>query len=207
MVFRPGYLEAMTTADPLPPVQLRDPALMRALAHPARLAIMSHLSASEAATATECAEFVGLSPSATSYHLRALARAGLVREAPSRGDGRERVWTSTLRHYQVATDQHVDPELRAAEDQLVDAFLLLEDQRARDFMARRETEPPEWYAVATATDSLLEVTAAELAEIRDTVVELLKPYRRGERASIPDGTRTVSASFRAIPLPSRDVKQ
>ncbi|WP_232075867.1 ArsR/SmtB family transcription factor [Phytohabitans suffuscus] len=34
----------------------------------------------------------GLSPSATSYHLRALARYGLVEQAPSRGDGRERVW-------------------------------------------------------------------------------------------------------------------
>jgi DNA-binding transcriptional ArsR family regulator len=194
--------------DPLPSPQLRDPALMRALAHPARLAIMSYLSAGAAATATECAELVGLSPSATSYHLRALARAGLIEEAPSRGDGRERVWTRTdaLRHYQVATDQHADPELRAAEDQLVDAFLLLDDERARRFMAHREKEPPEWYSVAVASDSLLQVTAAELGELRDKVFELLRPYRKGERVDIPDGTRTVSASFRAFPLPDRDAK-
>ena len=53
---------------------------------------MEYLSDGHVATATECAEVCGLSPSATSYHLRALAKAGLVEEAPSRGDGRERVW-------------------------------------------------------------------------------------------------------------------
>jgi len=68
---------------------IRDPQAMRAMAHPARLAIMEFLSDGAGATATECAEVCGLSPSATSYHLRALARAGLVEEAPSRGDGRE----------------------------------------------------------------------------------------------------------------------
>jgi DNA-binding transcriptional ArsR family regulator len=191
--------------EPLSP-PLRDPALMRALAHPARLAIMSHLSTGEAATATECAELVGLSPSATSYHLRALAKAGLIEEAPSRGDGRERVWTAVMSHYQVATDQHAEPEVRAAEDQLVDAFLVLEDERARRFMAHRDREPPEWYSVAVASSSLLEVTAAELGELSKQVFDLLRPYRRDEREEIPDGTRTVSVTFRAFPLPDRDVK-
>src|SRR5262249_56777146 len=69
-----------------------DPHVMRAMAHPARLAIMEFLGDGAVATATECAEVCGLSPSATSYHLRALAKVGLVEEAPSRGDGRERVW-------------------------------------------------------------------------------------------------------------------
>ncbi len=45
-------------------------------ANPARMTILEHLGANGPATATECAELVGLSPSATSYHLRALARAG-----------------------------------------------------------------------------------------------------------------------------------
>src|SRR5947199_8496759 len=104
----------MTTAEN--PVRLRDPATMRALAHPARLAIIGHLSGGRTATATECAEIVGLSPSATSYHLRALAKVGLVREAPGRGDGRERLWMSAMDAYYVAEEQAVDPERREAED-------------------------------------------------------------------------------------------
>ena len=193
-------------SDPLPSVPLRDPARLRALAHPARLSIMSHLNTGAAATATEFAELVGLSPSATSYHLRALAKVGLIEEAPSRGDGRERVWTSALRGYQVATEQHADPEVRAAEDQLIDAFLVLENERLREFLAHRDKEPPEWFAVAFASESLLDMTAAELDELQKKVMDLIAPYRKGQRADVPDGTRTVSASFRAFPLPDRDVK-
>src|SRR5256884_15536 len=146
--------------DPLSSPPLRDPGLLRALAHPARLSITSYLNTGTAATATELAEVVGLSPSATSYHLRALARAGLIEEAPSRGDGRERVWTSALRSYSVATDQHTEPEVRAAEDQLIDAYLVLEEERVRQFLARRDEEPPERYAAAVAADTLLIPAAA-----------------------------------------------
>src|SRR3954453_7356380 len=79
-----------TTAPP----PLRDPRAMRALAHPARLAILERLSSGGAATATECAEVTGQSPSACSYHLRALARWGLVVESEGQ-DRRERRWAVT----------------------------------------------------------------------------------------------------------------
>ena len=52
------------------PVEISDPRALRALAHPARLAILQHLVLDGPATATECAEVAGLSPSACSYHLR-----------------------------------------------------------------------------------------------------------------------------------------
>src|SRR5581483_975952 len=116
-----------TPAEQEPPrLHIRDPGVMRALAHQARLAILEHLMTHEAATATECAAVCGLSPSATSYHLRALAKVGLVEEAPGRGDGRERLWRSAVPGgFMVATEQDPDapPEVRAAEDELIDAFL------------------------------------------------------------------------------------
>jgi hypothetical protein len=67
--------------------------MMRALAHPARIAIWQHLGLEGPATATECAAVAGLSPSACSYHLRTLARYGFVEEDRSHAaDGRERPW-------------------------------------------------------------------------------------------------------------------
>ena len=75
---------------------LDDPRALRALAHPARLAILDHLGAEETATATECGAAVGVSASAASYHLRALARFGLVEEAEG-GRGRERPCPDVLR--------------------------------------------------------------------------------------------------------------
>ena len=73
------------------PIKLTDPKMMRALAHPARFAILTHLALHGPATATECADVAGLSPSACSYHLRTLARYGITEEdADSAADGRQR---------------------------------------------------------------------------------------------------------------------
>src|SRR5215475_11376348 len=66
---------------------LQDPRDIRALAHPARLAIIDALASGDELTATECATLTGLSPSATAYHLKFLERYGLAEPAPARGDG------------------------------------------------------------------------------------------------------------------------
>jgi DNA-binding transcriptional ArsR family regulator len=77
------------------PVKLTDPKMMRALAHPARIAIWSHIGLRGSVTATECAEVAGLSPSACSYHLRTLARYGFIEEdRASAANGRERPWSA-----------------------------------------------------------------------------------------------------------------
>jgi Helix-turn-helix domain len=55
------------------------------------------------ATATECAEIAGLSPSACSYHLRTLARHGFVEEdRASAADGRERPWRARLLAFNIS---------------------------------------------------------------------------------------------------------
>jgi DNA-binding transcriptional ArsR family regulator len=69
-------------------IVLSDPRAIRALAHPARLALLEALLAGEELTATEAASVTGLSPSATSYHLKALERWGIWRPAsPARTAG------------------------------------------------------------------------------------------------------------------------
>ena len=84
------------------PAELTDPKTMRALAHPARIAIWAHLGLHGPATATECAEIAGLSPSACSYHLRTLARYGFVEEDPdSAADGRERPWRARMLAFSI----------------------------------------------------------------------------------------------------------
>ena len=79
MAAETGTPEAGTPENPL---EISDPRALRALAHPARLSLLQHLVLDGPATATECAEVAGLSPSACSYHLRALARYGFVDEDP-----------------------------------------------------------------------------------------------------------------------------
>jgi DNA-binding transcriptional ArsR family regulator len=178
---------------------IRDAAVMRALAHPARLALLEHLGHGGPATATECADVVGLSPSAISYHLRALARAGLVEAAPGRGDGRERLWRAVAARYRVEGAADVDPEVRAAIRGLLESVLVLDEVRARRYLARVDDEPGAWQEAAFFADATLLVTADELKMIGEAVQDLLRPYRKGSRAEPPADARTVSAAIRAFP--------
>src|SRR5262252_11237553 len=78
-------------------IGLSGPRAIRARAHPARLAIIEALFLADELTATECASLTGLSPSATSYHLKALAKWGIVEPGQARADGRDRPWKATGR--------------------------------------------------------------------------------------------------------------
>ena len=59
-------------------VRITDPRAMRALAHPARQRLITELFSGEVLTSTEAAELCDLTPSAMSYHLRALEKWGIV---------------------------------------------------------------------------------------------------------------------------------
>ncbi|MET7673175.1 ArsR/SmtB family transcription factor [Micromonospora luteifusca] len=193
----------MTEARPdSPRMTISDPQVMRALAHPARIAIMEYLSSRESGgTATECAEIVGLSPSATSYHLRALAKFGLVEQAPSRGDARERVWRVATVSLVVDAGRNAGPAARAAEQAVVEAHAVRGMERIRDWSRRAGDEPAEWYDKALFNDTLLLLTAEELAGLNEAVLALLRPYHsRRRQADPPPGARTVAVHYRTLPL-------
>jgi DNA-binding transcriptional ArsR family regulator len=177
----------------------RDTVLMRALAHPARLALLDRLNHEGPATATECSQSVGLSPSAVSYHLRALARAGLVEEAPGRGDGRERRWRRTAERWSVGGVAGQGPEAAASMRTLLESLLALDDSRARQYLARFSDEPGEWQDAAFFMDAALLVTAEELDGLTAALLELTAPYREAARPDRPAGARVVSFTVRAFP--------
>jgi len=76
------------------PVEIVDPAAMRALAHPLKWTLMDVLLVEGQATSTRCADLVGESQANCSFHLRQLARYGLVEAAPTTSK-KERPWRLT----------------------------------------------------------------------------------------------------------------
>lgn len=182
-----------------PGTTITDVAVMRALAHPARISLLEHLANSGPATATECAEVVDLTPSATSYHLRALAKAGLIEEAPGRGDGRERFWRSTVGSYRVDGGPDDDPEVQAARNELLNSFVTWEESQVRRYMARMNDEPKKWLDATIFNTTVLQLTAEELDGLTEAVLDLLRPYKKRSRENPPAGSRTVSTLFRAFP--------
>jgi DNA-binding transcriptional ArsR family regulator len=71
---------------------LTGPRAIRAIAHEARQQIIDELYSGSVLTATQAARICGLSPSAMSYHLRALEKWGIVVRDQASSDGRERPW-------------------------------------------------------------------------------------------------------------------
>lgn len=76
-----------------PPLEVTDPAMLRAFAHPTRQRILRELSIRTHARAADLANWLGEPANALSFHLRTLAKAGLIRELPEKArDKRDRVW-------------------------------------------------------------------------------------------------------------------
>lgn len=182
-----------------PTTTITDVAVLRALAHPARLALLDHLANAGPSTATECAGVVDLTPSATSYHLRALAKVGMVEEAPGGGDGRMRYWRSSVGSYRIETDPEADPEVRDATRELMDTFVVWEDAEVRRYLARADDEPREWNDATFFFGRKLLLTAEELKEVGAAILAVLSPYTKRTRVDPPPGARTVSTLVRAFP--------
>ncbi|WP_165781397.1 ArsR/SmtB family transcription factor [Streptosporangium minutum] len=184
---------------------LTDPTAMRALAHPARLAILNRLQSEGPATATEVADVVGVTPSAASYHLRMLAKYGFAEDAPARGDGRERLWRSTPGGFTVSNEPDDRPEVRAAKDLLIKA---VRDQAAGELtraLSNYDREPPEWRKASTFSRQVLLVDAEELGRLNEQIDELLSPYRATvrQRSQAPAGARISEAQVSLFPRVER----
>lgn len=111
-----GALRAVEDGEP-PQVST-----LRVLAHPVRLRILSTLTG-RALSATEIAQEIGISQVRTSYHVRQLASAGLVRIAEDRSarrSGERRYTCATERFNQVGDDPDARPLLyQAVVDELL----------------------------------------------------------------------------------------
>lgn len=81
-------------------LELEGPSALRLLAHPARQRVINEVYDGRELTATEAAELCGLTPSAMSYHLRMLEKAGVLVPVPAE-DGRERRYRRAARSFQV----------------------------------------------------------------------------------------------------------
>jgi DNA-binding transcriptional ArsR family regulator len=184
----------MSLTNPMGDFALTDPRAMRALAHPVRLAILTHLQRHGPATATQLSVDVGATPSVTSWHLRHLAGFGLVRDADDdlagERDGRQRWWQATARGFRFETPD--DEEGQEAARMLAAQMHAAYDDLPRIWLRDVEPHlPPKWRAESGMSNTRLTVTVDELAEIQRQVEELLAPFVIRPAADVPAGSRGV----------------
>jgi hypothetical protein len=203
----------MTPADPDQPgtnahrpKQVTDARTLRALAHPSRLALWELLTVYGPMTATQAAEHVDDSPSNCSFHLRQLAKYGLVEEASEvAGAGRARPWRVTQVGITTRQDPPgaptdaivgpagVDPAFEIADETLVDVVLQRTLARQRRWSRRKRTAEPAWRDIGRTAQTVWWVTAEEAAEVSSEIEALLFRFseRLADPATRPAGARPI----------------
>lgn len=202
-------------AAPAPPraakdyVKITDPERMKALAHPARMAVFDFLATRkvqgfDGATATEIAESAGMTPSAMSYHLRTLAKAGFIEEAPSRGDARERVWRMKIESFSIAAEPDAPESHRVIERTMGETFRERQERNFSRWLDHR-SDNPRLREVSLTQQGHMRLTIEEAAEFTRRYMELENEYaertkkRSAQGVDPDDGTVVWNALFRFFP--------
>jgi DNA-binding transcriptional ArsR family regulator len=191
---RPGSVRDVPKPE-LPPtgeVTLTSPVAVRALAHPARLKVIDALYSGEVLTATECAAIAGITPSAMSYHLRALEKHGIVVRARARGDARERPWMRAGDTLNTRLgDGRQTPAGAAASGLLLESALALDADLLRRALAADSPQGTTQYS----RDRLV-LTEDEARALGEAIRDLVAPYlAEGRRGSRPAGAATYGFSY------------
>jgi len=186
-------------------LEVTDSKVLAALAHPLRVALLYQLNALGSRTASQCAQALGETPANCSYHLRQLARAGLVvREEAA--DGRERPWRSVY----TGLDLHppvddADPEVmtaaRATRASLANIEIEEHARLARQYLRLESRAPRAWREVAGVSSYSLRLTPGELAALHDALDAVIRPYIGLTRPDPPEGAQPVHLDLKAFLRP------
>jgi Bacterial regulatory protein, arsR family len=137
-------------------------------------------------TAAQCAAAVGSTASNCSYHLRALARVGLVERGVS-DDGRERPWRSSSTGLEFGPREAEKSRASSAAARAVDELALARDEElTRRALARKDSQPKQWRAAEAHNTYALRITSSELAQLVSEIDRLVRPYIGLTRTEVPE---------------------
>ena len=178
---------------------ITDARAMRALAHPLRVALLEAMRRDGEITATRAAELLDESPGNMSWHLQTLAKYGFVEET-GQGRGRSRPWRLASEGHSFDTAM-ADPEVAAAGEALERTFVERTYDQLREWWSRRLTYPAKWRRASFMSNSVVYLTAAELAAVTDEVNTIYTRYRdRADKEKRPAGALPVRLYAHGHPL-------
>ncbi|GAA2476551.1 winged helix-turn-helix domain-containing protein [Winogradskya humida] len=158
--------------------QIKDAAVLKAVAHPVRRRLLDVLRVDGPSMPSVLARVTGQAVANVSHHLRVLAEAGLIEEAPELARNRKEHWWRM-------PDRSISWQLAdfagdAADLATADAAMAMGLQRQVDLIktwlgspASRE-EP--WTSSAFSTDGFLNLSPAELAELGDEIQQVINRF-------------------------------
>ena len=142
-----------------------EPEALRAFAHPLRQRILLELSMLEHGRAADLARVLDQPANTISFHLRALAKAGLIVEAPELArDRRDRVWKPAADAY--ALDRHL-PGWTAVVDPLLEWVRATVMEPVTDESIHRQLTASQLSLTRDEVEQLTEELSAVITEWSD----------------------------------------
>ena len=183
-------------------MSITDPTVMRALAHPVRMALIELFGVHPTLTATQASEALGESPANCAFHLRTLAKYGFVEEAGG-GRGRERPWKASAQSLRIRLrSSDLDTEqARVAAGALEQVWFDRWFARIREVFVNRRWSS-EWEDAAGSSQTLTFLTPEEVRAMRDEISAIVSRHldeRRVDPAQRPAGALPVEIVTFAYP--------
>ena len=181
-------------------VMYDDPRILRAIAHPTRNRVLHELSAAGSLRAADIARRIDVPANQASFHLRQLAKYGLVEEDPDAGrDRRDRVWRLVdpdgIR-FRTA-DMLAQPGGRAA----YAVFRRNAVEWGQHLVGRAFAETEEGSDRRNISEWSLRLTSDEAHRLAREVEEVVERFRDTGRAAAEDDRATYSVFLLVQPYP------
>jgi DNA-binding transcriptional ArsR family regulator len=162
---------------------------MWALAHPVRFRILELLREGPS-TASRLARRLDQSRGSASYHLRFLARAGVIEEVPGAGTARERWWRRPESVVVLPSD--TDTEARAIGTRMLALFFARDDDVRRRFVAG--PVDADWRRGAFVGNWFVALTPQEADELGTRLFEIVDELRGRRDPPVAAAKALVSVS-------------
>jgi predicted ArsR family transcriptional regulator len=192
-------------AKPSEPDRIRDPRILRAIAHPMRNRILGELVAAGHLRAADVAEILAIPANQASFHLRQLAKYGLVEPAPELArDGRDRVWRPVHEHgLTLEVDAMAkDPGGKEA----VSVWRRHAAAEAKAAIDRAYAQRKSRDVHVMISDDWVRLTKAEAKELAEDLMALQERWQDRSRAAADDGTARRTYHVLKVVQPAPDVE-
>jgi DNA-binding MarR family transcriptional regulator len=184
-------------SDPgrISPTPITHPKAVLAIAHPLRMRLLGELSRRGTARAVDLAGALGEPANSVSFHLRQLAKYGVIEENPDRAEnGRERWWRQTSdRGFEIdldairgaqGGDAAADTLRRVAEGHVLALHRTIHSQPGASHSSREE---PDGERRTISDDFAVRLSDSELEQMRLEFEALLDRWTDASRANADDG--------------------
>lgn len=153
--------------------EIKDAAVLKAVAHPVRRRLLDVLRVDGPSMPSVLARVTGQAVANISHHLRVLAEAGLIAEAPELARNRKEHWWRMVDSRLTWNPKDFAPEVAGAAESM---GLQRQVDLIGSYLGSPASRSEPWKDSSFSTDTWLRLSPAELAELGAAVQELVDGY-------------------------------